>query len=66
LAEDNDIIYSMDNDEVAVGLDLIVGEGKDEVARSLVNRLRDVRDRQSATVNEIDTGNTFHHSMQQH
>jgi len=54
-AEDNDIIYSMDNGEVAVGLDLIVGEEKDEVARNLVNRLRDVRDRLSSLIQSEDS-----------
>ncbi len=38
----------MDNGEVVIGLDLLIGEEKDEVVRCIVNRLRDVADNLSS------------------
>ena len=44
----NGIIFTMDNGEVVIGLDLLIGEEKDEVVRCIVNRLRDVADNLSS------------------
>lgn len=44
-AIENNIIFSKDsNDEVAIGLDLLVGEEKDEVVRDIVERLSEIGD----------------------
>lgn len=42
------IIFTMDNGEVVIGLDLLFGEEKDEVVRCIVNRLKDVADNLSS------------------
>ena len=47
-ADRNGIIFTMDNGEVVIGLDLLIGEEKDEVVRCIVNRLRDVADNLSS------------------
>lgn len=38
----NGILFKMENGEVAIGIDLLTGEDKDEVVRCIVDRLRDV------------------------
>jgi hypothetical protein len=47
-AAGNGIIFTMDNGEVVIGLDLLIGEEKDEVVRCIVNRLKDVADNLSS------------------